>query len=230
RLPFKPTAGVAVTFRVTIQDRYSNVINMPPYFMDTVKFTSSDPKAVLPSNYTFTAPNTGIQDFMATLYTAGTQSITVQDIANPAIISASIPDILLQPAATSQLVVSGFPAHVTAGVSYPFTITAQDPYDNITPSYQGTVMFGSSDGAARLPASYTFTSADAGVHNNFMATWNTAGAQSISATDTLDAGITGSESVMVFQMQPTITVSGPFTDSSGQFVAVPGQPLNIQLE
>src|SRR5207244_2495019 len=97
RFPYKPTAGAAGTFRVTIQDRYSNVINMPPYFTDTVKFTSSDPKAVLPSNYTFTAPNTGIQDFMATLYTAGTQSITVQDIANPAIISASIPDILLQP-------------------------------------------------------------------------------------------------------------------------------------
>src|SRR5205823_4027535 len=128
RFPYNPTAGVPGSFRVTAQDRYTNTINTAPYFTDTVTFTSSDPQAALPDNYTFTSADKGVHDFIATLFTAGSQSITVQDSTKPAIISATQSNILMQPAATSQLVVSGFPADVTAGVSYEFTVIAKDPY------------------------------------------------------------------------------------------------------
>jgi uncharacterized delta-60 repeat protein len=228
RFPYKPTAGVAGSFRVTIQDIYSNTINMGPYypFTDTVKFTSTDPKAMLPANYTFMAPNPGYQDFMATLYTAGTQGITVQDVTNPSIISAFQSNILLQPAAASQLQVAGFPTSVIAGTAHNFTVTAMDPYGNIATGYTSMVHFTSStDMQANLPADYTFTGGDAGVHTMFSATFNTAGNnQSITATDTVNAGITGTETgISVVSMQPTASVSGPT-------IGVPGQPLTFTFD
>src|SRR5207245_3374270 len=125
RFPYKPTAGVAGSFRVTAQDRYGNT---SPSFADTVTFTSSDSLSVLPANYTFTSADAGVHDFIATLKTAGSQSITVQDVTNPSIIPASQGDILMQPAAMSQLKVSAFPPFITAGTAYPLTVTAQDPF------------------------------------------------------------------------------------------------------
>jgi hypothetical protein len=222
RYPYKPIAGTAGSFRVTIQDLYSNTINTGPNFpfTDTVYFTSSDPKAVLPAPYAFTAADPGYHDFIATLYTAGTQSITVLDQTNPAIIQASIPDILEQPAAMSQLGVSGFPPFVTANTAYSFTVTAQDPYGNTIPTYLGTVKFASSDGSAMLPANYSFASADNGQHT-FSATLNSLGLQSITATDTVTSSFTGTESnIKVQSIQPTATVSGPG-------IGVPGQPLTF---
>jgi hypothetical protein len=52
---------------------------------------------------------------------------------------------------------------------------------------------GSSDGQAVLPANYTFTSTDAGVHS-FSGTLRTAGSQSITATDTATSSIKGGQS------------------------------------
>src|SRR5262249_44866039 len=64
----------------------------------------------------------------------------------------------------TELVVAGFPTPVTAGNSYNFTVTALDQYGNTNTGYTGTVTFSSSARKAVLPASYTFTSADKGVH------------------------------------------------------------------
>jgi hypothetical protein len=53
-------------------------------------------------------------------------------------------------------------------------------------SYTGTANFTSSDAVAYLPAQYAFTSTDAGGHD-FLVTLNSAGAQSLTATDAGDA-------------------------------------------
>ena len=52
--------------------------------------------------------------------------------------------------------------------------------------------FTSSDAHAALPANYTFTAADAGTHT-FSATLETAATRLITATATVNAGITGTE-------------------------------------
>src|SRR5262249_9806828 len=57
-----------------------------------------------------------------------------------------------------------YPPAITAGAAGSFTLTALDSSGNVAIGYQGTVVFGSSDGAATLPAAYTFTAADNGVH------------------------------------------------------------------
>jgi fibronectin type 3 domain-containing protein len=223
RFPSKTTAGVTQSFRVTAQDRYGNTT---PAFMDTVSFSSSDGKALLPGTQTFTSPNPGYQDFSGALVTAGIQSITVKDVSNTAVAPGTQPGIVVNPAAASQLQVSGFPSSVVAGTAHNFTVTARDPYGNVATAYRGTVAFMSSDTMAMLPASYTFTSGDAGVHTMFSATLNTVGTnQWISATDTANAGITGMEtSISVVSSQPTVTVSGPPLNVSGSN-GVPGQPL-----
>ncbi|HEX6837679.1 MAG TPA: hypothetical protein VF334_13955, partial [Polyangia bacterium] len=63
-------------------------------------------------------------------------------------------------------------------------------------TYTGTVTFTSTDTVAYLPAQSTFTAADAGGHD-FLTTINTAGMQSLTSTDTADAGLTATDSTTV---------------------------------
>ena len=107
-------------------------------------------------------------------------------------ITGSQSGITVNPAAASTFVVTGFTSPVTAGTSGMFSVTAKDPYNNTATGYVGTVHFTSSDGQAALPANYTFTSGDSGVHT-FSGTLKTAGTESITATDTVTSSITGSQ-------------------------------------
>jgi hypothetical protein len=90
-------------------------------------------------------------------------------------------------------------ASVTSGAPFDVTITAMDPYGNTAVNYQGTVTFSTSDtdpGIA-LPADYTFTAADAGVHTfTGGVTLSTPGDQTITATDTA-SGITRTVTVTI---------------------------------
>src|SRR5258706_143026 len=79
------------------------------------------------------------------------------------------------------------PASATAGSSFSFTVTALDVGNATATGYAGTVHFTSTDGAASLPINSTLVN---GV-GTFSATLNTAGNQTITATDTVTASITG---------------------------------------
>jgi Bacterial Ig-like domain (group 3)/Autotransporter beta-domain/Immunoglobulin I-set domain len=82
------------------------------------------------------------------------------------------------------------PAAATSGTGFNVTVTALDASNNIAVGYSGTVHFTSTDGAAVLPANYTFVASDSGVHT-FTATLNTIGSRTITATDTVTPAITG---------------------------------------
>jgi len=182
------TAGTSGTFSVTARDPYNNTATG---YVGTVHFTSSDGQAALPANYMFTSGDSGVHTFSGTLKTAGTESITVTDTVTGSI-TGSQSGITVNPAAASTFVVTGFTSPVTAGTSGMFSVTAKDPYNNTATGYVGTVHFTSSDGQAALPANYTFTSGDSGVHT-FSGTLKTAGTESITATDTVTSSITGSQ-------------------------------------
>jgi hypothetical protein len=85
---------------------------------------------------------------------------------------------------------------VTAGTSFTITVKALDANNNVVPTYTGTVHFTSSDNQATLPANYTFTSGDAGMHT-FNASLRTAGSQTITATDTANGSIRGQVAITV---------------------------------
>ncbi|HET6880446.1 MAG TPA: VCBS repeat-containing protein [Pirellulales bacterium] len=184
--PSPITAGVAGSFTVTLKDAYGNVATA---YTGTVRITSSDARAVLPANYTFTSGDAGKHTFSATLKTAGTQSITATDTVN-ASLHGTDSGITVKPAAASKFVLNA-PASVQPGVPFSLTVTVEDAYGNIVTGYVGTVHFSSSDSQAHLPANYTFTAADNGVHTFTGVVLRKAGNQTITATDTKNSSITG---------------------------------------
>src|SRR5205814_544258 len=74
--PSPTTAGTVHAFTVTVTDAFGNVRTN---YTGKIHFTSSDPRAALPADYSFTAADQGRHTFAATLKTAGTQTITATD-------------------------------------------------------------------------------------------------------------------------------------------------------
>ena len=186
--PATTTAGVAQSFTVAAVDAFGNVATA---YAGTVTFSSSDSRAVLPASYTFTKKDAGAHTFSATLATPGVQSITAADTANAAMIATRSGISVTASTAAGSFIVTGFPA-TTAGVAHSFTVTVKDSLGNLVTGYRGTVTFSSSDVQAGLPASYTFTAADAGSHS-FTATLRTAGTQSITVKDAANSTVMGSQ-------------------------------------
>jgi ELWxxDGT repeat protein len=191
--PSTDTAGVARNISVTLKDPYGNIA---AGYTGTVHFTSSDGKATLPANYTFTAADAGQHTFTATLKTAGTQSITAADTLSSAL-KATEGGITVNAAAVKQFIISA-PSTVTAGVPFNLTVTVEDAFGNMVTGYTGTVHFTSSDRTATLPANYTFTAADKGVHTFAGLALRKKGKQAITITDTVNSQLTASvvENVM----------------------------------
>jgi fibronectin-binding autotransporter adhesin len=99
--------------------------------------------------------------------------------------------------------------YATEGTAFSFTVAAVDQYNNLLSGYTGTVHFTSSDASASLPADYTFTTADQGMHT-FSATLRSTGSQTLTATDTITSSATGSATVSV---APVLVVTN--TNDSG---------------
>ena len=203
--PASTQAGVPGNFTVTALNDDGTA---DTGYTGTVSFSSPDVQAALPGVYTFTSGDAGVHTFSATLKTAGTQSITATD-RTTSTVTASETGITVTPAAASHLAVSA-PAGSTAGSAFSVTVTALDPYNNTASGYGGIVHFTSSDGQASLPADYTFTAADAGVHTfTSGVTLKTAGSQTVTATDAVTGSITGSATVGVTAAAAsTMTVAG----------------------
>jgi uncharacterized protein (TIGR03118 family) len=184
--PSATTAGAPGTFTVTALNPDGTV---DAGYTGTVRFTSSDAKAVLPANYTFTSADVGKHTFSATLKTAGTQSITATDTVNASLHGADS-GITVKPATASKFVLSA-PASVQPGVPFSLTVTVEDAYGNVVTGYTGTIRFTSSDSQAHLPANYTFTAGNNGVHTFTGLVLKKVGNQTIAVTDTHSSSITG---------------------------------------
>jgi hypothetical protein len=89
--------------------------NLNPGYRGTVRFTSTDPAAVLPADYTFTVWDNGVHTFPVTLNTAGTFSITAMDLANPSV--AGTQGGILVSASTVASVISFSPGKGPAGTT-----------------------------------------------------------------------------------------------------------------
>ncbi len=187
--PSPTTAGVSGTVTVTARDQFNNVATG---YTGTIRFTSTDLQAGLPSDFTFTSKQAGVSNFTVTLKTAGTQAITAKDLVTGTITGAQS-GIVVTPAAATTFVISGHPSPVNAGDSSNFTVTAKDAFGNVDVNYAGTATFSSTDKQASLPADYAFQSADKGVRI-FSDVLRTAGLQSISAVDQSNPAISGTAS------------------------------------
>src|SRR5207237_5231817 len=110
-LPSPATQGTAGTITVTANDRFGNTATG---YTGTVHFSSSDPHAVLPADYTFVSSDQGSHAFSVTLKTAGTQSLTATDTA-VASLSGTQTGILVNPAnVPAVLTINGLSDNTTA--------------------------------------------------------------------------------------------------------------------
>ena len=182
-------AGTPFTVTVTAVDAYGNTAKE---YAGTIHFSSSDSGSgvSLPSDYTFQSDDLGTHTFFdnVTLITIGTQSITATDTVSNSL-TGSQTSITVTVALGIHFVVSGFTSPATAGVASAVTVTAKDLYGNVDANYTGTVSITSSDSKAILPSNTTLT---LGI-GAFTVTLETAGTQSITATDTTNSTISGTE-------------------------------------
>jgi hypothetical protein len=190
------TAGDTVSVTVTVL----NAKNKPDTtYRGTVHLSSTDLKAVLLPDYTFTAGDNGQHTFDVVLKTAGHKLIAVNDVVK-AKMKGRVPVTVVAGAAT-QFAVTKFPLSAKVNSAFTFVVTALDQFGNQAKGYLGTVTI-SSNGSATIggagapvaaPATYAFTTHDKGKHT-FKATFTAPGTGlSLTVTDQADGNITGTE-------------------------------------
>lgn len=114
-------------------------------------------------------------------------------------------------AASFQMQLGSTDSHgAESGSPVTIEIRALDSDGNIAKSYAGTVHFTSFDPEANLPADATLTNGQ----GTFQAKLFTTGTQSITATDTVNTGVTGSGSILVLNAT-TLQVTAPSTVFAG---------------
>ncbi len=176
--PTPITAGTPATVTVTAL----NADGTPDTdYSGIVYFTSSDPYASLPP-----ATLTGATGTVSvTFETVGVQSLTVTAVNNPEF-TGSETNITVAPI-TFQ--VSGFSTAISGGTPGTVTVTALNPDGTPDTYYSGTIYFTSSDPNAVLPPDTSLTSGS-GI---FSVSFETAGVQTLTVTDTFFPEFTGSE-------------------------------------
>ena len=215
----------ASPFVVTVDDANNN-----PVAGVKVTFTapSSGASGLFSNSTTTISALTNSSGQVAETFTANTTSggfsvtASVGGVSTPATFSlTNIGDV------ATHFVVNAAPTAML-GVPSNFTVTAQDKYNNTSTIYTGTVQFSSTDVVANLPASTTLTNG-VGV---FSAAFNTLGNQTVTATDTATASITGvSGGITVTSpglpfsdnfTTPTNQLSSSWTTKSGSYQVVGG--------
>jgi 6-phosphogluconolactonase (cycloisomerase 2 family) len=214
--PGTGTAGTPVSVTVTALNASNATV---PGYTGIVHFTSSDGSAILPANTTLPA---GIGTFPVTLQTAGGQTVTATDTVTGSITGTS-GTVTVGAALATHFSVS-LPGTAPAGTPVSVTVTALNASNVTVPGYSGIVHFTSSDGSAVLPANTTLT---AGV-GTFPVTLQTAGGQTVTATDTVTGSITGTSSSVTVSAAPAthFSVSAPGTATAGTPVSVTVTALN----
>jgi DNA/RNA endonuclease G (NUC1)/fibronectin type 3 domain-containing protein len=185
-IPANTTAGVAFNATVTALDASNAVVSG---YTGTVHFTSSS-AGTLPADYTFAAGDSGSHTFSVTLTSPGAQTVTATDTVTASITGTGSTTVASVSATHFSLAA---PMSATAGVPFSVTVTALTAANATATGYTGTVHFTSS-APGTLPADYTFTAGDNGVHT-FSVTLIGTGSQSVTVTDTVTPSITGSANV-----------------------------------
>lgn len=156
---------------------FDDFYNVATGYTGTVRFTSTDPTAELPAEYTFTAQDQGHHVFTdVVLLTTGPRRVTATDTANAQL--TAFLEVEVTNDAGHHLVLEGLPTQVAAGSSHALTLSVRDGFGNLVTGYTGAVDFFSDDPRAALPPRHVFTAGDAGRYT-FSVTLETSGAHSI---------------------------------------------------
>jgi hypothetical protein len=214
------TAGQPLTIRVRARDNNGNVDTT---YRGTIHFTSTDPAATLPADYTFTAADNGDHTFStgAKYATPGNQSVTAVEVGRPSIRGDSLATFVYAPGGTN-LDVDLNAGSITAGDPVTVRVRVRNERGDVDTGYRGTVRFTSTDAGATLPADYTFTAADNGDKSFATVRFATTGNQSVSAADVAKPALRGdSATVLVYARTTTrFEVTTAASVNTGQAVSL----------
>jgi hypothetical protein len=146
-------------------------------YKGTVQFSSSDPRAELPEDYTFTSEDQGSRDVRVWFKTAGPQTVTVVDSETQTRLGWAT--LRMFAGDIKQLEVR-VPSRASVGASIDAEVVALDEYGNES-EFTGSVHFTSSDALAVLPPDYTFDKDENGKHT-FQVTFRTPGRRTLTVT------------------------------------------------
>jgi len=180
-------AGGKITVNITALDIYGNLITTAT---PTIHFTSTDPKAVLPTDLTLVG---GKGQAFVTLNSAGTRAIVVSDTANT--LTSAKANVAVSVGSLAKFLVTATPS---GKVNSHFTVrvTAQDASGNTITGYAGTVHFTDAS-TAILPSDAPLTNGA----GSFIAILKKVGEQTIKVSDVAKPSIQGLSNI--------ITVTGP---------------------
>jgi sugar lactone lactonase YvrE len=201
-LPQNVTAGDNQSVTVT-------VTNPASAYTGTLHFTSSDPKAVPPPDYTFTTADNGSHTFSGIQFrTAGIQSLTMTDTVK-ASITASASTMVVGGAATALVVVSGNSQAANIGANYtaPLVVEATDQYGNASAGTSVTFTAPASGATATFAGKAIGTAV---TNSAGMATSPSLLADNVTGTFTVQAAASG-VSPAQFSLSNTSTVPALFT-------------------
>ena len=217
------SAGAGSPFDVTVtaKDIHGNVASS---YLGTIRFTTSDGHdgVGLPSEFSFSSYDGGSHTFPSSvvLLTAGVQTVTATDTLTASIAGTS-GSIAVDAAGIAKMSVSA-PATATAGDPFSVTVVVKDPYDNTITDYQGTLRLTSSDSRAILAGDYTFVPADLGRRIFSGIVLETAGSQTVSATDTATGSVTGTSGSIAVEPdapQGLAVTQQPGSTGAGELIA-----------
>jgi cytoskeletal protein RodZ len=188
---------VGATSDVTVKaiDQYGNVFTA---YGGEISFSSTDAGATLPADFTFQVSDAGTHTFVdgVSFSAQGTQTVTVADTADP--LKFGELDVVVSEAPKADHFVFSITAtEVVVNSTQAFTLTVYDQYNQVFPTYEGTVNF-TANRTATLPVDYRFTLADAGTHAfDTNLSLHEVGFCNVTATDVADSNITGWVSIEV---------------------------------
>ena len=208
--PNTATAGTPITVTVTAEDAFNNAVSG---YSGTVNLTSSDSRAQF-NPQSGVLPNSGSGTFSVTLFTVGTQSISATDSQNSSLTGKT--SVTVSTAAVSHFVVAA-PSATTAGNAFLFTVTAEDPFNNVVTGYHGTVLFSTSDTQAAATGGLQSSGMLTNGSGVFIAVLKTAGNQTLTATDSANSSVTGASGAIAVSATTTshLAVIAPATATAG---------------
>jgi hypothetical protein len=135
-------ADVGLPYSVTVQ-ALDGAQNVYPSYAGTVHFTSTDPAANLPTDYTFVSGDMGVHTFTngVIFNTLGTQTLTVNDVAKPTVKGQETGIVVQQP--TKPAIVHDANLQAAVGVPYVY-----NPLETITVVGSLPMTFGKCGGPA----------------------------------------------------------------------------------
>jgi trimeric autotransporter adhesin len=215
-LPGTATAGSSFSGLLTVK-------NPSATYTRTVTFSSTDPQATIPANYTFATSDAGSSTITVMLKTAGPQCVTATDTSDPTVTSSACTNVSAAPA--TRIAAYGGNKQ-TANVSSAYTqhliALVTDIYGN--PVQRSSVVFTIASGSTATATFANGTATDTEVTDpsgSASATTVTPGATI--GTLTVTAALAGSSSTVTFTLN--VVVLGSFTLVPDTTQVGPVQPV-----